>query len=445
MRCVNVFSTKEGLARGFGISPAMALMGYQPRRPTDFLHKDLNVDDRFVRDSGLPELFEQHQELLDRHRQAMFDRHLHQSQDVATQMDKLCQDLPPEWGKTRQTWYVYIKSEGFTRADTNQSGTRGKLAHEPAVGAYRVTWISADGSNFGVELPHWMRARYANKFNVKHIRKLVQEVTEPFGRLDAAINEANTGLAPPPDDNSDMWCDLDGRPRAELVALAKLNRLDARLSSSNLISKLRSIPTDSRKTTAVVNGPDTADTTSDEEQPPADVVQPGEYAVASILDRIYHRAQRCYKYKVRWEGYGASDDSYVPAQNLSCQSLLAKFNEEHPLGCYKTDSGFPIQSRIASLVASLRVLLPLLAGMTVAPNIFIRATLGAWRLISTSPIKTMHSKFIKAQTVAVATPCCPAPVSAMMRFLPKCLASKICPMVLFILCAPVWHKSSRFK
>ena len=109
-----------------------------------------------MRDSGLPELFEQHQELLDRHRQAMFDRHLHQSQDVATQMDKLCQDLPPEWGKTRQTWYVYIKSEGFTRADTNQSGTRGKLAHEPAVGAYRVTWISADGSNLGVELPHWM-------------------------------------------------------------------------------------------------------------------------------------------------------------------------------------------------------------------------------------------------------------------------------------------------
>ena len=29
----------------------------------------------------------------------------------------------------------------------------------------------------------------------------------------------------------------------------------------------------------------------------------------------------------------------------------------------------------------------------------------------------MHSMFIRAQTVAVATPCCPAPVSAMIRFL----------------------------
>jgi len=44
---------------------------------------------------------------------------------------------------------------------------------------------------------------------------------------------------------------------------------------------------------------------------------------------------------------------------------------------------------------------------------------------------------IKAQTVAVATPCCPAPVSAMMRFLPKRWAIKICPMVLLTLWAPV--------
>jgi hypothetical protein len=50
-----------------------------------------------------------------------------------------------------------------------------------------------------------------------------------------------------------------------------------------------------------------------------------------------------------------------------------------------------------------------------------------------------------AQTVAVATPCCPAPVSAMMRRLPMRRASKIWPMVLLILCAPVWLRSSRFK
>ena len=145
-----------------------------------------------------------------------------------------------------------------------------------------------------------MRACYTNMFNVKHIRipKLVQEVPEPFGRLDAAIDQANTTLAPTSDGDVDAWCNLDGRPRVELVALAKLNKVDARLSSPDLISKLRSIPTDSRKTTTVVNGPDIVDTTSDEEQLPADGIQPGEYAVASILDRIYHRAQRCYKYKV---------------------------------------------------------------------------------------------------------------------------------------------------
>src|SRR5436305_806954 len=69
---------------------------------------------------------------------------------------------------------------------------------------------------------------------------------------------------------------------------------------------------------------------------------------------------------------------------------------------------------MASLVASLSVLLPQVAGTTVAPRIFMRATLGACRSISTSPIYTMHSIPIKAHTVAVATPCCPAPVSAIL-------------------------------
>ena len=31
--------------------------------------------------------------------------------------------------------------------------------------------------------------------------------------------------------------------------------------------------------------------------------------VTAILDRVYSKKQRCYKYKVRWEGYGASDDT----------------------------------------------------------------------------------------------------------------------------------------
>ncbi len=51
----------------------------------------------------------------------------------------------------------------------------------------------------------------------------------------------------------------------------------------------------------------------------------------------------------------------------------------------------------------------------------------------------------RAQTVAVATPCCPAPVSAMMRRLPMRRASSACPTVLLILCAPVWFRSSRLS
>ena len=61
------------------------------------------------------------------------------------------------------------------------------------------------------------------------------------------------------------------------------------------------------------------------------------------------------------------------------------------------------------------------------------------------PMYTSQGSPNNAQAVAVATPCWPAPVSAMIRLLPMRLANKACPMVLLILWAPVWAKSSRFK
>jgi hypothetical protein len=47
--------------------------------------------------------------------------------------------------------------------------------------------------------------------------------------------------------------------------------------------------------------------------------------------------------------------------------------------------------------------------------------------------------------LTVATPCCPAPVSAMMRSLPMRLHSMAWPSALLILCAPVWLRSSRLR
>lgn len=51
----------------------------------------------------------------------------------------------------------------------------------------------------------------------------------------------------------------------------------------------------------------------------------------------------------------------------------------------------------------------------------------------------------QAAVAAVATPCCPAPVSATIRFLPIRFASRHWPNVLLILCAPRWFKSSRLR
>jgi len=103
------------------------------------------------------------------------------------------------------------------------------------------------------------------------------------------------------------------------------------------------------------------------------------------------------------------------------------------------------QWRMASFMASLRVRLPEETGTTSAPRSFMRATLGAWRRTSSSPMNTVHSMPKSAAAVAVATPCWPAPVSAITRFLPMRRARSACPSVLFTLWAPVWQRSSRLR
>ena len=95
------------------------------------------------------------------------------------------------------------------------------------------------------------------------------------------------------------------------------------------------------------------------------------------------------------------------------------------------------QSRSASFIASFRVREPDITGRTSAPSAFMRITFGCWRSMSTAPMCTTHSSPNFAHSVAVATPCMPAPVSAITRGLPMRFASMIWPSTLFTLWAPV--------
>ena len=106
---------------------------------------------------------------------------------------------------------------------------------------------------------------------------------------------------------------------------------------------------------------------------------------------------------------------------------------------------FVTQSRIASLIASLSVALPRCTARTSAPRACIRSTFGCWRSMSSAPMYTTHGSSSSAQAVAVATPCWPAPVSAMTRVLPSRRVSSAWPSALLILWAPVWARSSRFR
>ena len=65
--------------------------------------------------------------------------------------------------------------------------------------------------------------------------------------------------------------------------------------------------------------------------------------------------------------------------------------------------------------------------------------------MSSDPMYTMHSSPRSAHAVADATPCWPAPVSAITRGLPMRLASSAWPSALLILWEPVWSRSSRLR
>ena len=84
-------------------------------------------------------------------------------------------------------------------------------------------------------------------------------------------------------------------------------------------------------------------------------------------------------------------------------------------------------------MASFSVHVPERTGRTSAPSSRMRKTFGCWRSMSVSPMYTVHGMPKRAHTVAVATPCCPAPVSAMMRVFFMRRARRICPMQLLIL------------
>jgi hypothetical protein len=108
-------------------------------------------------------------------------------------------------------------------------------------------------------------------------------------------------------------------------------------------------------------------------------------------------------------------------------------------------SGSDTQSRSASSIAARRVRSPLVTGTTSAPSLRIRSTFSACRSQSISPMYTRQGRPMRAHAAAEATPCCPAPVSATMRFAPSIFASMAWPRALLILCAPVCARSSRLS
>jgi len=93
-----------------------------------------------------------------------------------------------------------------------------------------------------------------------------------------------------------------------------------------------------------------------------------------------------------------------------------------------------------SFIGILSVPVPESTCTTSAPRVSCAARSGL-PAMSSLPMKTLHSIPNSAAAVAVATPCCPAPVSAITLALPIHFAGEPVPCVLLILCAPVCARS----
>mmetsp|Transcript_37882 Transcript_37882/g.89110 ORF Transcript_37882/g.89110 Transcript_37882/m.89110 type:complete len:215 (+) Transcript_37882:546-1190(+) len=108
-------------------------------------------------------------------------------------------------------------------------------------------------------------------------------------------------------------------------------------------------------------------------------------------------------------------------------------------------SGSPMKAPKAESTASLSDLPPSVTGTTVAPSTCMRRTFGHSFLMSTSPMWISHSSCMSAAAAASATPCCPAPVSAMTLRFPMLFARSASPRQWLILWEPVWLRSSRLR
>uniref|UniRef100_A0A1Q3F2Z6 Putative non-transporter abc protein n=1 Tax=Culex tarsalis TaxID=7177 RepID=A0A1Q3F2Z6_CULTA len=65
----------------------------------------------------------------------------------------------------------------------------------------------------------------------------------------------------------------------------------------------------------------------DEEEDDDEEETVAEYEVERIID-VHFKRNGAREYLVRWKGFGAKDDTWEPADNLSCPDLIEKFNEK---------------------------------------------------------------------------------------------------------------------
>ena len=189
---VEILPMIQSVANGYphpasGITSEQALFGFQPRRPSDLIHANVqSLPEGMLRNS-----FETNQKLLDELRASMLDQHQAAAEEMAARMAVRYRDLPESWGKDERTWYVYLNTDAFTDNRFDKAGVRNKHYKSPGAGPYEVSQIFEDKIHFSLVLPEKMKNRYKNVFNVKSIKAFSDELEEPRDLLDSVVDDLN--------------------------------------------------------------------------------------------------------------------------------------------------------------------------------------------------------------------------------------------------------------
>jgi len=168
------------------LSPEQLVLSFVPRRVQDLIH-DIST----LPDSAIKRLLEDRNALAEEIKLQNADAQQAATERLMIRQAGRFRDLPAGWGDPNRSFWVWLRSKYYSRAETKKSGASNKQLNVHSDGPFAVTKVHADKIHFEIDMPEWMQRRKDNKFTIKSIKAIKEEHPDPTaGVRDAVENDA---------------------------------------------------------------------------------------------------------------------------------------------------------------------------------------------------------------------------------------------------------------